>query len=59
LVGAVAGIDGEVRSKLRAGIPREERQALADLLLRLQKNIATACQAEVTQHSHEANGDSS
>ncbi len=49
LVGAIGAIDATVRSELRAGIPREERQALAKLLVRLQRNIAAACEPEVTR----------
>jgi len=35
-------IDVVVRNELRAGIPREDRQALANVLVRLQDNIAAA-----------------
>lgn len=36
----VNGIDQELRAELRAGITREERQALAKTLVRLQENLA-------------------
>ena len=39
-------IDEGVRKELRAGIPREDRQALANVLVRLQHNISTALDTE-------------
>ncbi len=42
LAAAVADIDVVVRGELRVGIPRGDRQLLADLLLRLQRNISAA-----------------
>ncbi len=38
-VGPIAEIDRDLRSALRAGISRDERQQLAGLLLRLQANL--------------------
>lgn len=35
-------IDEVIRKELRAGIPRAERQALANVLVRLQQNISSA-----------------
>jgi len=40
LVGAVERIDKALRSDLRRGISRSERQQLAELLLRLQANLS-------------------
>jgi MarR family transcriptional regulator, transcriptional regulator for hemolysin len=40
LVDQVSAIDADLRSELRAGISREERQALAKTLVRLQENLA-------------------
>ncbi len=42
LAATVAEIDVVVRGELRVGIPRSDRQLLADLLLRLQRNISAA-----------------
>ena len=39
LVGPISEIDRDLRSALRAGISRDERQLLAGLLLRLQSNL--------------------
>ena len=39
-------IDIVIRKQLRAGIPREDRQALANVLVRLQHNIANALGSE-------------
>jgi DNA-binding MarR family transcriptional regulator len=40
VAGEVAGIDTMLRSRLRRGISKAERQQLASLLLRLQSNLA-------------------
>ena len=40
LIDPILGMDTILRSELRSGIPRQERQRLADLLLRLQTNLA-------------------
>lgn len=37
----VATIDAAVRRELRAGIPREDRQQLAEMLVQIQRNVAT------------------
>ena len=39
-------VDVVLRKQLRAGIPREERQALANVLVRLQTNISAALDTE-------------
>jgi MarR family transcriptional regulator for hemolysin len=39
LAGSIAEVDRVLRSELRAGITRSERQALAGLLIRLQRNL--------------------
>ncbi len=39
LAGRVAEIDVQIRRRLRHGIDRSERQALASMLLRLQQNL--------------------
>lgn len=39
---SIVEIDKVVRTELRSGVSREERQALAKLLLRLQANISSA-----------------
>jgi hypothetical protein len=39
---AVGEIDAVLRSELRSGITREERQRLAAVLVRLQSNVAVA-----------------
>jgi MarR family transcriptional regulator for hemolysin len=39
LVASIAEVDEILRAELRAGISRAERQALAGLLVRLQKNL--------------------
>ena len=39
-------IDQVVRKQLRAGIPREDRQALANVIVRLQHNISAALHTE-------------
>ena len=39
-------VDVVVREQLRSGIPREDRQALANVLVRLQQNISTALEDE-------------
>ncbi len=46
MVGRIVEIDVVLRSELRAGIGREERQVLAGLLLRLQDNLAAVLEAE-------------
>jgi MarR family transcriptional regulator, transcriptional regulator for hemolysin len=45
----VAAVDAVLRSELRAGISRAERQQLAAVLVRLQHNIAAATGAESRQ----------
>ena len=35
----IASIDGQVRSRLRRDVSREDRQMLASLLVRLQHNL--------------------
>ena len=42
LVGRILDVDKEFRADLRAGIPRAERQMLADVLVRLQQNLAAS-----------------
>lgn len=42
LAAEAIAIDVVIRGELRAGIAREDRQALADVLVRLQHNISTA-----------------
>ncbi len=42
-------IDVVVRKELRSGIPREARQALANVLVRLQHNISNALETECEQ----------
>lgn len=44
LAAAAVEIDVVVRKELRAGVSREERQALANVLVRLQQNISQALQ---------------
>ena len=44
-------IDVVIRKELRSGIPREDRQALANVLVRLQTNITTALDTEHGQNS--------
>ncbi len=39
-------VDVVVRKELRSGIPREDRQALANVLVRLQQNISAALDPE-------------
>ena len=39
-------LDRGIREELRAGIPREDRQALANVLVRLQHNISAALETE-------------
>ncbi len=46
LVGPIQKIDERLRSELRAGIAREERQQLAGLLLRLQGNLSGILETE-------------
>ncbi len=46
LAAAAVDIDVVVRRELRAGVSREERQALANVLMRLQRNISTAMSSE-------------
>lgn len=47
LAAAAVDIDVVVRRELRAGVSRQERQALANVLVRLQQNISTALGSEV------------
>ncbi len=42
LAGRIAEVDAVLRAELRRGIGREERQALAWVMTRLQQNLATA-----------------
>ena len=44
-------IDVVVRKELRSGIPREDRQALANVLVRLQQNISAALDPELDGNS--------
>ena len=44
IVDAIAAVDESLRTQLRAGISRAERQALAQTLLRLQANLAAVLQ---------------
>jgi DNA-binding MarR family transcriptional regulator len=44
----VVTIDAQFRDDLRTGITREERRQLADMLLRLQENISSVLNPEVT-----------
>jgi DNA-binding MarR family transcriptional regulator len=44
----VVAIDAQFRDDLRTGITREERRQLADMLLRLQENISSVLNPEVT-----------
>lgn len=48
LAAAAVEIDVVVRRELRAGVTRDERQALANLLVRLQQNISAAMSTEST-----------
>ena len=48
LAAAAVGIDVVVRQELRAGVSREDRQALANVLVRLQQNISDAMSTEPT-----------
>ncbi len=48
LAGEVAEVDGVLRSELRSGISRAERQQLAGVLVRLQRNLAEATGATRT-----------
>lgn len=48
---AVGEVDKTLRGQLRAGISRDERQQLAKLLVRLQKNLAAAQSCEVASPS--------
>ncbi len=50
LAAAAVDIDVVVRRELRAGVSREERQALANVLVRLQRNISAAMSTEPTTH---------
>ena len=40
LVGPIGEVDKALRRELRAGIPRAERQRLAQVLLQLQENLS-------------------
>jgi MarR family transcriptional regulator for hemolysin len=40
-------VDVIIRKQLRSGIPREDRQALANVLVRLQHNISAALETEL------------
>ena len=51
LAAKVAGIDIVIRKQLRAGIPREDRQALANVLVRLQHNITDALGSELDSNT--------
>jgi len=46
LAGKAVELDVIIRQELRAGIPREDRQALANVLVRLQHNITNALDIE-------------
>jgi len=48
LAAEAIAIDVVVRKELRAGISREERQALANVLVRLQQNTSAALSADKT-----------
>jgi DNA-binding MarR family transcriptional regulator len=48
LADRVVAIDAQFRDDLRTGITREERRQLADMLLRLQENITSVLNPEVT-----------
>lgn len=58
---SIADLDVVLRSELRSGISRPERQALAGLLLRLQRNIAAARRpgANAVPHPQTPHGESS
>jgi len=45
LAARISEIDIVIRRELRSGIPREDRQALANVLVRLQHNITSALDA--------------
>ena len=45
----VAEIDKRLRTRLREGIDRSERQVLADILLRLKNNLDTTAGTETTK----------
>ena len=51
LASKVAEIDIVIRKQLRAGIPREDRQALANVLVRLQHNITDALGSELDSNT--------
>ena len=46
LAAEAVALDEGIRKELRAGIPREDRQALANVLVRLQHNISSALETE-------------
>jgi len=51
LAAKAVDIDVVVRKELRSGIPREDRQALANVLVRLQHNISNALDDEREPHT--------
>ena len=48
MAGRIAEVDAVLRAELRRGIGREERQALAWVMTRLQQNLTTAIAATAT-----------
>ena len=47
----IVSIDEQLRKRLRVGITRQERQQLADLLLRMSANAVGAVHETTTNHS--------
>jgi DNA-binding MarR family transcriptional regulator len=54
LAGEVAEVDGVLRSELRSGISRAERQQLAAVLVRLQRNLAEAIGSANSHSPHDS-----
>jgi MarR family transcriptional regulator for hemolysin len=50
LASSAIEIDVVLRKELRSGIPREDRQALANVLVRLQHNISAALEDELGEN---------
>ena len=55
LADAAVEIDVVLRKELRAGIPRADRQALANVLVRLQDNLSAALTSEGDDQTHSNN----
>ena len=52
LVDQVTEVDGVLRAELRSGISRAERQQLAAVLVRLQRNLAGAIEGTSPDPTH-------